>query len=119
MALKVLRSLRVHGQQVVLNTRIVGARNAYTGAAVITYGSDQTIRALVGRPQTNPVPTDLGTVTMVSRSLVTATAILKQDKITLDDGTYYVRDTPTQTHRGRVNDKVLFYRTTIVRDPLA
>ncbi len=117
--MKVLRALRVHGQWVILNTRTVGARDIHTGAAAITYGEDQNIKAFVGRAQSNAIVTELGNITQVLRGLTTASVILKGDKITLDDGTYYVRDTPTQTHRGMGSNERLVYRTTIVRDPLA
>jgi len=117
MALKVIRSLRVHGQRVTLNARTVGARDAHTGAAAITYGDDQSIRAFVGRPQSRPIPSDLGDITETFRSFATATSISKGDKVTFDDGVYYVRDTPTETKRGIGNER-LVYRTTIGRDPL-
>ena len=118
MALKVIRALRVNGQRVTLNRRVVGARDAHTGAAAITYGDDETIRAFIGRPQMRAIATELGDVTDVLRSFVTSVDIGKLDKVTLDDGVYYVRDTPTEIHRAMGDNERMLYRTSIVRDPL-
>ena len=119
MALRVIRAIRVHGKKVILNARTVGSRSGTTGAAAITYGDDQIIRAFIGRASSVPVPTELGNVTKTTRPIKTVTSFAKGDRLTLTDGTYYVRDTPTEIHSGHGDTERIVYESIIVRDPLA
>ena len=110
------RSLRNHGLKVVRNAVAFGSQHATTGYRARTYGANTTILAFVGKPQVRTVATELGNIDRVIRTFGTQTAVVKGDKITLADGTYYISEDVVQIQGRRGGGATILYQTKVERD---
>ncbi len=117
MAARIGRALNNRGLKVVRNAVSFAAQHATTGYRARSYGADQTITAFVGSPRSRTVATDVGDITKVQRSFNTQTAVVKGDKITLNDGTYYISEDVLQITRRQGGGATILYQTVVERDP--
>ena len=97
-ALRIKRMLQKKGTSVTRQARAVGSPDATTGQAALTYANETTIYGVVGRATSRPNPQESGSVTDTVREFLTLAAILRGDRIVLNDGTYVVDTKPNEIY---------------------
>ena len=110
-ALRIKRMLRKKAESVTRQIRDVGARDATTGQAALTYTVEITIFGAIGRATSRPNPQESGSVTNTVREFHTQDTLLRGDRIVLNDGTYVVDTKPNEVRE----HGVLLLRTTLLK----